>query len=76
MQHLDKLKSSDFWILKNHASVPIRKKRLSPITKARREASRNKFVKKGRVPDRVKSFGEIDSSKNRPVAQLGFVKPI
>ena len=35
-------------ILKNHASVPVRKKRLSPASKTKREASRNKFVKKER----------------------------
>ena len=33
-------------ILINHASAPIRKERLSPTSKARREASRNKFVEK------------------------------
>ena len=30
----------------NHASAPIREKRLSIMSKARREASRNKFVEK------------------------------
>ena len=33
-------------ILKNHASAPIKKERLSPTSKARREASRNEFVEK------------------------------
>ena len=28
------------------------------------------------MPDRVKSFGEIDSRENRPRARPGFVKPI
>ena len=42
-----------FVILINHASAPIRKERSSPTSKTRREASRNKFVKKGVVPDRV-----------------------
>ena len=63
-------------ILKNHTSVLIRNKRLSPTSKARREASRNKFVEKGGMPDRVKSFGEIDSKQDRPRARPGFVKPI
>ena len=63
-------------MLINYASVPIRKERLSPTSKARREASRNKFVKKGGVPDRVKSFREINSGKGRPRARPGFVKPI
>ena len=63
-------------ILINHASTPVRKERLSPTSKARREASRNKFVKKGGMPDRVKSFREIDSIENRPRARHGFVKPI
>ena len=63
-------------ILKNHTSAPIRKERLSPTSKARREASRNQFVEKSRMPDRVKSFGEIDSRQDRPRARPGFVKLI
>ena len=45
-----------FVILINHKGMPIRKERLSPTSKARREASQNKFVEKGRMPDGVKSF--------------------
>ena len=37
-------KGATFGILINHASAPIRKERLSPTSKARREASRNQFV--------------------------------
>ena len=33
-------------------------------------------MEKGRMPDRVKSFQEINSSENCPRAQCGFVKPI
>ena len=32
--------------------------------------------KKGEMPDRVKSFREIDSRENRPRGRPGFVKPI
>ena len=63
-------------ILKDHTSAPIRKERLSPTSKARREASRNQFVEKGGMPDRVKNFREIDSREDRPKARPGFVKPI
>ena len=28
------------------------------------------------MPDRVESIAEVDRSKNRPRARLGFVKPI
>ena len=65
-----------FVILKNHTSAPVRKKRLIPTSKASREASRNEFVEKGGIPDRVKSFGKIDSRENRSRARPGFVKPI
>ena len=41
-----------------------------------REASQNQFMKKGGMPDRVESFGEINSRENRPRARPGFVKPI
>ena len=62
-------------ILINHASTPIKKERLSPTSKARREASQNEFGGKGRG-DRVKSFREVDCSENRPRARPGFVKLI
>ena len=49
---------------------------LSLTSKTRREASRNEFVEKGRMPDRVKRFREINSKQDRPRARPGFVKPI
>ena len=69
-------KGTTFVILIDQTSAPIRKERLSPTSKARREASRNQFVKKGGMPDRVKSFREIDSRQDRPRARHEFVKPI
>ena len=69
-------KEATFVILINHASAPIRKERLSPTSKTRRQASRNKFVEKGGEPDRVESFVDVEGSKNRPRARLGFVKLI
>ena len=63
-------------ILIDHRSAPIRKERLSPTSKARREASQNEFMEKDEMPDRVKSFREIDSKQDRPRARPGFVKPI
>ena len=65
-----------FVILINHRSAPVRMERLSPTSKARREASQNEFLEKGGMPDRVKIFGEIDSREDRPRARPGFVKPI
>ena len=72
---LTDLKGATFVILINHASAPIRKDRLSPTSKARREANRNEFVEKGGMPDRVESFREIDSRENRPRARLGLLNP-
>ena len=63
-------------ILINHANTPIRKERLSPTSKARREASRNEFMEKGGMPDRVESFREINSREGCPRARPGFVKLI
>ena len=63
-------------ILINHASASKRKERLDPTSKARWETSRNKLVEKGGVPDRVKSFQEIDSREDRSRAWSGFVKPM
>ena len=69
-------KGATFVILIDHRSVPIRNERLNPTSKAKREASQNEFVKKSGMPDRNKSFGEIDSRQNHPRARPGFVKPI
>ena len=63
-------------ILIDHTSASIRKERLSPASKARTEASRNKVMEKRGMPDRVESFREIDSTQDRPRARPGFVKPI
>ena len=69
-------KGTTFVILLNHTSAPLRRERLSPTSKARMEASRNQFVEKSRMPDRVDSFREIDSRQDRPRARPGFIKPI
>ena len=69
-------KGMTFVILISHASAPIKKERLSPTSKATSETSRNKFVEKIGMPDRVKNFGEINSREDLPRARPGFVKPI
>ena len=69
-------KGTTYVILINHASAPNRKERLGPTSKARKEASRNKFVEKGGMPDRVKSFREIDNRQDRSRTRHGFVKLI
>ena len=52
-------KEATFVILINHTSAPIKKERLSPASKARREASRNEFVKKSRKPDSQKALEKL-----------------
>ena len=61
-------------MLINHASLPIRKERLSLTSKARMEANQNEFMEKGGVSDRVKSFREVYCSEDCPRARPGFVK--
>ena len=63
-------------ISKNYANGPITKQRLSQTSKASREASRNEFMEKGNMPDRVTSFREIDNREDRPRSRPGFVKPM
>ena len=46
-EHLKDSKGVTFVTLINHTSAPIRNERSSPTSTPRREASRNKFVKKG-----------------------------
>ena len=65
-----------FVILIDHASAPIRKERLSPTIKARREASQNEFMEKSDMPDRVESFREINGREESPRTRPRFVKPI
>ena len=68
-------KGATFVILKNQASTLIIKERSSPTSKARTEASRNEFVEKVRVPERIESFREVYSSENRRIVRPGFVNP-
>ena len=67
------LKGTTFVILINHASAPIRQERLSPTSKARREAIQDEFMEMGRMPNRVKSFGKINSRDDCPKAWPRFV---
>ena len=69
-------KKTTFVILIYHTRALIRKERLSPTSKARRWASQNEFMVKGRMPDRVESFQEINTREDCPRALRGFVKPI
>ena len=61
-------------ILINHACALIRKERLSPTNKPRREASRNEFVEKGRM---TKSKALEKSIVDRTVREpgLGLLNP-
>ena len=64
-------KGTTFVILINQASAPIRKERLIPTAKAKREASRNEFVEKSGMSVGVESFREANRSKDCPRAGLG-----
>ena len=59
----------------NHASAPIRKETLSPTNNARREDSRNKFMKKGEMPDRVKAFENLIVARVVEEPDLGLLNP-
>ena len=63
-------------ITENDAGMPVKMESLCPTSKARRGASRNKFIEKSGMPDRAISLRKVDRSKNRPRARLGFVKLI
>ena len=68
-------KGTTFVILINHASAPIRKERLSPTSKARKEVSRNEFVAEDRMPDRVKSLRKINTERIVREPGLGLLNP-
>ena len=48
-------KAAAYMILKNHASAPFRKERLSVLNKASREASRTKLGEESAKPNKVKT---------------------
>ena len=62
-------------ILKRHANTLIKKERLSPTSKARREASQNEFWEKGGMPDKIKSFREIKVERIIREPGLGLLNP-
>ena len=61
---------------KSSECAPIRKERLSPTSKARREASRNELMEESGMPDRIESFRQINGKEDRWKVGPGFVKPI
>ena len=70
-------KGATFMIFKNHATAPVRKERLSPTSKERGGGgSRNEYMKKTEMPNRIKRLRKINRSKNHWRARLGFVQPI
>ena len=76
MKHLNGLERNDFCDLDKPCKRACQKGKTESNGKARREASQNEFMEKGGVPDRVKSFREINSGQDHPRSRPGFVKPI
>ena len=63
-------------ILINQRKRAYQKGKIESNEQGKKEASRNEFVEKGGVPDRVESFREINGSEDRSSPRPGFVKPI
>ena len=76
MKLLNGLERSDFCNFEKPPKCTYQKGKIESNEQGRREVSQNNFVEKSGMPDRVKSFGEVNSSKTRSKVQLGFVKPI
>ena len=74
-EHIDGLKSSDICDFEKPRKCANRKGMIESNEHSKEMVSQNKFVKKGRGPDRVESFGKVDSGKNRPRPGLGFLSP-
>ena len=76
-EHLDALERNDFCDFEKPCKRgSFIEERLIPMSKARRQANRNKLVEKGGMPGRIESFREVDRRKNRRRARPGFVKSI
>ena len=76
MEHLDGLKRNSFCDFDKPRKRAYQKGKIESNEQSNKEASRNEFVEKGEMPDRVKSFQEISSREDRPRARPEFVKPI
>ena len=63
VEHLNGLEKNDFGDFDKPRKRAYQKGKIE-FNEQRREASRNEFVEKGGMPDRVKSFKKIDSRKN------------
>ena len=62
-------------ILINHTSVPIRKEKLSPMSKAKREASQNKFVKRAGCQTESKAWEKSIVERIVRESGLGLLNP-
>ena len=63
-EHLDRLERNNFCDFDKPRKRAYQKEKIES-NEQRREASRNKFMVQGRMPDRVKSFQETNSRQNR-----------
>ena len=68
-------KGTTFVILINHASSPIRKERLSPTSKARREASRNEFMVRAECQTESKALEKSIVARIVREPGLGLLNP-
>ena len=74
-EHLDGLERNNFCDFKKPRKHAYQKGKMES-NKQSKEASGNEFMEKGGMPDRVKSFREINSRQDHPKAWPGLVKPI
>ena len=68
-------KGTAFVILINHASAPVRKERLSPTSKPRREASRNELMKRAGCQTESKAFENSIVERIVRKPGLGLLSP-
>ena len=76
MEHLGGLERSDFCDFNKPHKHAYQKGKIGSNEQSKEGGSRNEFMEKGGMPDRVKSFREINSREDRPRVRPGFVKPI
>ena len=76
MEHLDGLNRNDFCDFDTPHKRAYQKGKIESIEQSKEGSQPKSVCGKGRMPDRVKSFREINSRKDRPRARPGFVKPI
>ena len=76
VEHLNRLERNGFRDFDKPSKRAYHKGKIESNEQSKEGGQPDQLVEKGGVPDRVKSFQEINSGEDHTRPQLGFAKPI